>query len=533
MSSDIPDVAASARQNERLRALLEVGCAFSRELSPDALLQLVIAKTTEILDADRSTLLLIDRDRGELWSRIAEDLEISEIRFPVGLGLEGHVVATGETINLPNAYDDARFNRDVDRRTGYRTRSILCMPVRGDDGAIVGVIEALNKRTEIFDAEDEVFMAFLARQASIALKNAYLVEELAALKCYNEGILHSMGTAVITVGPDGRVKTVNPAAVRVFGLDELRSQGATLSELLNGEKNRKLVETICRALPEEKVYTGYRLEYHTRVGEMVHINLRMVPLVDTDGRNHGFVLVADDISKEQRLVNTFCRYMEREVVEQVLAHPELPNLRGIKQGVTVLFSDIRSYTSITERSTAEEVAAMLNDYFSRMVKQVFRFGGMLDKYIGDAIMAVFGAPIGGEDDALRAALAAVAMRRELWRYNEERLTSGKGPIEIGIGLGTGEAICGNIGSEDRVDYTVIGDVVNVASRLEGLTKLHDCKILINEGMHDAISGIIPCVDLGLDEVKGHTGAIRVFGIADDWIRGDGAAVLTSMSASPS
>lgn len=145
----------------------ETTSTVAMEQEIEHLLHLIMQHAAGALGAERSTLLLLDRRRGELWSKVAQGLEIDEIRMPAGTGIAGHVAGTGETVNLLNVYDDPRFNGDVDRRTGYRTRSMLCMPLRGPDGTIVGVIQVLNKRGEGFTAEDERWLASLCAQAAV------------------------------------------------------------------------------------------------------------------------------------------------------------------------------------------------------------------------------------------------------------------------------------------------------------------------------------------------------------------------------
>jgi signal transduction histidine kinase len=162
----------------RLDILLEVIKAMSAETDFDRLLQLIMEETTRAMEADRSTLFLVDHERGELWSRIALGLQHQEIRFKSHLGIAGHVATTGERLNIPEAYDDARFNQEVDRQTGYRTKTILCMPVRNKAGAIVGVLQVLNKRAGVFTVEDEEMLDALAAQAAIALENAKLYDDL-------------------------------------------------------------------------------------------------------------------------------------------------------------------------------------------------------------------------------------------------------------------------------------------------------------------------------------------------------------------
>jgi adenylate cyclase len=180
----------------------------------------------------------------------------------------------------------------------------------------------------------------------------------------------------------------------------------------------------------------------------------------------------------------------------------------------VLFSDIRDFTTISEQFSAEETVGMLNEYFSRMLDPIFFYEGTLDKFIGDAIMAVFGAPVARDDDAERAVRAGIEMRRALRQYNVDRRARGLPAIDNGIGITKGDAISGNIGSEQRMDYTVIGDTVNVASRLEGLTKNYPHKILVNEEIYLEIKDKIPCVDLGFAHVKGKQGDVHIYGVVE-------------------
>jgi len=163
---------------DRTYRLLEIGRAINAETDLDRLLQVVIAETTRLMGADRSSLFLLDRERGELWSRMAEGMESREIRFPMHLGIAGHVASTGETINIPDAYQDPRFNPEVDKKTGYRTHSILCLPVRNHRMQIIGVIQVLNKREGVFTTEDEKLLSCLADQVAVALEGAFLLEEV-------------------------------------------------------------------------------------------------------------------------------------------------------------------------------------------------------------------------------------------------------------------------------------------------------------------------------------------------------------------
>jgi len=179
--------------------------------------------------------------------------------------------------------------------------------------------------------------------------------------------------------------------------------------------------------------------------------------------------------------------------------------------VTVLFSDIRSYTTLTEGADAHEVVAMLNEYFTYMVDCVFDNGGILDKFIGDAIMAVFGAPFARPDvDPFNAVEAALDMDAALHRYNGLRTQRGQRAIDVGIGISSGEVICGYIGSERRMEYTAIGDGVNLASRLEGATKQYGARVMVSEFTQAKVKDRFVTRELDNLQVKGKTRGVRVF-----------------------
>jgi len=170
------NVLATRSLAERLTFLLDLAHDLANEHDYDQLLATVVTRVCELLDADRSSLFLIDRATNELWSRVILPLGTAEIRVPLNTGIVGWVVTNGTALNVPVVDDDPRFNRDVDRDTGYQTRSILCMPVRDSKGNVIGAIEALNKRTGAFSAEDETLLRVLCDHMAVALANASLNE---------------------------------------------------------------------------------------------------------------------------------------------------------------------------------------------------------------------------------------------------------------------------------------------------------------------------------------------------------------------
>ena len=487
--------------------------SFSAELDVDQLLRKIVARTSEVMNAERSTLFVVDRKTEEIWSKVAEGAGLVEIRIPIGRGVAGVVAATGESINITDAYRDPRFDQTVDERTGYRTRTILCAPIHNAQGEVVGVAEVLNKKGDIFTREDEEFLSALAAQAFIALDNARLFEAVVYMRNYNESILRSMATGVVTVDPDGRVGSVNPAFEAIFGLQTNWATSPRVEQFL-GASNESLIAQLRRCAAAGEAYKAYDLKYVLPTGDPISVNLSVVPLRDSKQNPMGIVAVAEDITKEQRLMSTLCRYVTREVAEYVLKDRDKLKLGGNRQEVSVLFCDIRGFTTLTEEYAPEDLVGLLNEYFSLMVREIFNQQGTLDKFIGDAVMAVFGAPITRADDPLRAVRAALGMRHALKAFNLRQTRAQKPTVETGIGICHGEAVSGNIGSEERMEFTVIGDPVNIASRLEGLTKASGFKILIDDTVFQRVKGEFECVFIGEEQVKGKRRLVKIYGIPD-------------------
>jgi class 3 adenylate cyclase len=211
-----------------------------------------------------------------------------------------------------------------------------------------------------------------------------------------------------------------------------------------------------------------------------------------------------------RVRNALSRYVSAPVAEMVLRENLLETGEGRRERVTVLFSDIRGFTKLSETMPPESVVSLLNRYFSRMVRVVFLHEGMLDKYIGDGMMVIFGAPVQCDDHALHAVHAALEMRQELEKLNEELESQGQKPLSIGIGIHTGECVIGNIGTEQRLDYTAIGDTVNTTSRIEGLTKEYGVDILISAETFAEVQGKVEAAHLPQVAIRGRTASLDLF-----------------------
>jgi len=208
------------------------------------------------------------------------------------------------------------------------------------------------------------------------------------------------------------------------------------------------------------------------------------------------------------------RYFSPKVAEQIEQRQADELAGGQACEVTVLFSDIRDFTALCERLGSAEVIALLNDFHARMVEAIFTHGGTLDKYLGDGIMAYFGAPMAQPDHAQRAVRCAVAMQQELARFNTERAARGLPPIRMGIGLSTGTAVVGSIGAPHRREFTAIGDAVNLASRLEQLTKLYDVSVILSEETRRGLGEGFVLKPLDATSVRGRAQPVQAFSV--DW-----------------
>lgn len=213
--------------------------------------------------------------------------------------------------------------------------------------------------------------------------------------------------------------------------------------------------------------------------------------------------------KEEKIRHIFQKFVPQELIDQFFQNPEAM-LIGENRELAVLFSDIRSFTTISESMEPDDLVNSLNRYFGSMVDIIMNRHGVIDKYIGDAIMAFFGAPVRHDDDAASSVLAAMEMTEALDRFNERQRELGKPDFKIGIGINYGKVTVGNIGCDKKMDYTVIGDTVNLASRLEGLTKLYHQPLIFSEFLHERIKGDFPCRLLDTVAVKGKTKGVRIY-----------------------
>lgn len=580
----------AARNQKGVAALLKATSCLAQSLDLERTLRAVMNEARLLMQADRSTLFLLDRDRHELWSKVAkaDGQESIEIRIPADRGIAGYVASTGQTLNIPNAYEDPRFDPTTDRRTGYKTRSLLCMPVFNSEGDLIGVTQLINKQQGSFTSSDEEFMRAFNIQAGIALENAQLFESVLQEKQYQKDILQSLSDAVISTDLQGRIVTINGAALELLGcpvrqgsrsaehLWERQLVGRLVWEVVPIENlQMRLMDSLtCGArhyVPEQGLTVGlYTLEEPPQedngrspgaeqdegmvilaIRDRAHpdrflswnlppldkpyeihgytmpptlpqdevreiersINLTVNPLTDPDGGVRGGLIVLEDISQEKRMKTTMYRYMTPGVAERVMALGDDALMVGERRDVTILFSDIRGYTTLTENLEADKVVSLLNQYFETMVEAVFNHEGTLDKFIGDALMAVFGAPLPLENHALMSVLAALDMRRRLEEFNRGRLDQPQ--IRIGIGISSGEVVSGNIGSQKRMDYTVIGDGVNLSSRLESVTKEYGCDIILSEFTYRLCRDRIWVRELDKIRVKGKQEAVSIYELIGD------------------
>jgi adenylate cyclase len=508
---EMTSIREGIKAREHLTATLQVVNDISSEIQLGPLLQKIMATITNMLNAERSTLFLNDDKKKELYTEVGEGLGKTQIRMPNTMGIAGASFSRSETIRLDDPYNDPRFNREVDHMTGFHTRNLLCVPVVNKQGKTIGVTQVLNKIGGPFTDDDETRLRAFTSQMAVALENATLFNDVQTIKNYNESILEGMPSAVLTFDEEGVIVTCNRAGAHILKTtpEELvHKRAADLFAGPNSWITEKLKETAEKNEPSVMMDAELRLGTHT-----VSANVTILPLFSIQHKHAGSILMIEDITSEKRMKSMMSRYVDASVADRLLSSED-DILEGQARVATVLFSDIRNFTKLAEELGPQPTVSLLNEYFTIMVDCVQHAGGMLDKFIGDAFMAEFGIPLSHEDDEDRAVRAAIRIHQELHAFNERRLGEGKKPIRIGLGMNTATVVSGNIGSPKRMDYTVIGDGVNLAARLEGACKQYGTGILMSEFTFEKLRGHYQTRRIDRAVVYGKTEPVNIYEVLD-------------------
>ena len=514
-------IEAMERSRDKEIKFLDIVSDVTAEIQLANLLQKVMQEACHMLNADRATLFLNDTKSDELFSRVAMGDGLGEIRLPNTAGIAGAVFQSRKTINIPHAYADLRFNPSFDRQTGYFTNSILCVPVTNKDGDCIGCTQVLNKMGGPFTDEDEARLKAFTQQVSIALENAKLFEDVSKERAYNHSMLTSMSNAVITIDADGEIRTCNKAGLEILCVSSSEIIGTNAKKFFS-IRNPLISEKIDICEEHRSSEMLVDIEFSAvGAGNIISGNINFLPLMnqDPDGRMDqvddylGTLVMIEDISDEKRMKSTMSRYIDPGIADKLM-NEENDIMGGQETVATLLFSDVRGFTTITEALGAQGTVSLLNEYFDIMVEAISEQEGMVDKFIGDAIMAGFGVPMPHEDDEDRAVRAAINMIKRLREWNVQRELEGNLPVDMGIGLNTDSVVSGNIGSSKRMDYTMIGDGVNLAARLESACKAYAARILISEFTYQNLKGTYQARHVDEVIVKGKTKPVGVYEILD-------------------
>jgi len=380
---------------------------------------------------------------------------------------------------------------------------LVCEPL--DMGYLENVSDKLKLELAFMDAQGQMLSAtkhFPSQIAEKARLGTTIVERQD--KTWAVQRFNSRGDVITTALPLDIVATVDISKFSQSVQGLLRWMLVTLVLLggLAAVTGTRIAGKMVRSLT--KIIDAFkRLEQN----EYVHV-LPVETHDELELLTSGFNQMVDGLIERDRLRTTFGKYMTESVVAHLLSGKVA--LGGETIQVTILFSDIRSFTTISETMDAQTLVGLLNEYFTEMVSIIMKHGGVVDKYIGDAIMAVFGAPVPTPDDPANAVRAAIDMRAALTRLNKRLVARGVQPLRTGIGIHTGEVVAGNIGSEERMEYTVIGDPVNVASRLESCTKDVGVDILISETTYEHTKDFVTARPVEQLSVKGRAEPVKAY-----------------------
>jgi adenylate cyclase len=519
------NVAALQGERERLSVLYQIAQDLNTALGLDEVLSRVLDQLIDVVHAERGFLMLRDETQGDLQfaaARGADGTPLAQGDFGLSRNIVRNVWESQRPLLTIDAQADERL-RQHDSVVVQGIHSVMCAPLRVR-GRAVGVVY-VDSRTEraLFDNTHLDLLAAFCNQAAIAIDNARLFEdlrrhvrEITEMKTYMENIYASMASGVITADTKGFVTTFNRASEGIFSLAAAWAVGRSYQEVLASIGDPTLADILFRAINGAAATLGHEVTRTLPQRGEVSLRLNVSPLRAGDGQGEplGVAMVVDDLTELRRsqrqteeIQRLFGRYVHPAVVRQLLADSSAINLGGETREITVLFADIRGYTQLAERIAPGELVRILNDYLNILTEAIWHEEGTLTMFIGDALMAIFNAPLAQPDHATRAARAAWAMRAALQRHHAA-LPADAESVHYGIGVHTGLAVVGNIGSRERLqNYTAIGDAVNIAQRLQAGAA---DQIILSAATYAAVGPQVVAHALDPLLVKGKTLPLQVY-----------------------
>jgi PAS domain S-box-containing protein len=505
-------------ENERqhLLSLANVSRLVNSTLELDEVLRLVMDIIVQLTGAERGFLMLRNA-QGEMTMRIARNWEQESLHpneFAISRTVIQRVIDTGEPVLTTNAQEDPRFGGQ-NSIVAYNLRSILCVPMKVKE-ELIGVIYADNRiRSGIFDESERDLLMVFANQAAIAIENARLfasvrrtLAEVTELKNLMDNVFASIASGVITANIQDQVTLCNRAAEAILGRAMSELMGRRLDEILPtlAEELHPHLQTVRQT---DKPVIGLEIVHHHPERGPLDWRLNLSPLKDADQTTQGVAIVLDDLTERKKL-EAQRRLLERMVNPAILEQldPDSLQIGGRRLEITILFADIRGFTTYSEKHSPEELVAVLNRYLAAGAEAVLAHAGTVDKFLGDAVMAWFNAPIPQPDHTLHAVRAALDLRSAIEKLHAELPPAAH--LSFGIGIHYGEAVLGWIGTEKRLEYTAIGDSVNTAKRIQENAAQN--QILISAAAYQRVKEAVIARPFAPLPVKGKTQPLEVWEI---------------------
>lgn len=497
-----------------LRALAGIGEIVNSTLEVNEVLQIVMDTIVRLTEAERGFLMLRD-ERGEMSIRIARNWEqesINQNESSISRTVVQRVIDSGEAVLTTNAREDPRFGGQ-ESIIAFNLRSILCVPL-AVKSELIGVIYTDNRiRSGIFSESDRDLLLAFANQAAVSIENARLfsslkrtLEEVTELKNLMDNVFASIVSGVITADVQDQITLCNRAASSILGQAVPEIVGRKIDEIIPSFANDILPHLDSVRKSEEPI-VGLELSQNIPERGLVDWRFNLSPLKDAGQKTQGVAIVLDDMTERKKL-EAQRRLLQRMVSPAVLDQidPNSLQIGGKKQDITILFADVRGFTAYSEKHTPEELVAVLNRYLAAAAEAVLASEGTVDKFLGDAVMAWYNAPLPQPDHTLRAVRSALAIRAAVAALHAEMPTEAH--LDFGVGIHYGDAVLGWIGTEKRLEYTAIGDSVNTTKRIQ-----ENCarnQILISRDAYERVKDQIEAKPFVPLSVKGKTHPLEVY-----------------------